>query len=209
MRVAIIGAGYVGLVTGVSVARSGHEVTFIERSDERRASLLDGRVPIFEPGLQEAFDAARDRIEVTHEVDRGGRAELLLVAVGTPIGDDGTSDESQLSAALEALRPYPMLDVSIRSTLSPETSLRLPRLLDRPDGRRISTNPEFLRQGSAMEDFARPSRVVIGRFSETEPGHLARIERLYEAVSAPRLVVDVSAAELIKNVANAFLALKL
>ena len=209
MRVAIIGAGYVGLVTGVSVARSGHEVTFIERSDERRASLLDGRVPIFEPGLQEAFDAARDRIEVTHEVDRGGRAELLLVAVGTPIGDDGTSDESQLSAALEALRPYPMLDVSIRSTLSPETSLRLPRLLDRPDGRRISTNPEFLRQGSAMEDFARPSRVVIGRFPETEPGHLARIERLYEAVSAPRLVVDVSAAELIKNVANAFLALKL
>ncbi len=209
MRIAVMGAGYVGLVTGVSLARAGHRVTFIERSEERRGTLQDGRVPILESGLQEAFDEARARIEIVDEPERVERPDLLFVAVGTPIAEDGTPDESQLSAALESLRRYPTLDVSVRSTLSPGTSVRLPRLLGRPDGHRISTNPEFLRQGSAMDDFARPSRIVVGRFPETGEEHLRKLESLYAEVTAPRLIVDVSAAELIKNVANAFLALKL
>ena len=209
MRLAIMGAGYVGLVTGVSLVRAGHHVTFVERSEDRRRALEDGRVPIFEPGLQDAFDEARSGIEVVDEIERVETPDLLFVAVGTPIAEDGTPDESQLSAALESLRRFPTLDVSVRSTLSPGTSVRLPRLLGRTDGHRISTNPEFLRQGSAMEDFARPSRIVIGRFPETGDEHLGKLESLYADVTAPRLIVDVSAAELIKNVANAFLALKL
>lgn len=204
-----MGAGYVGLVTGVGLARAGHRVTFVERSAERRGALHDGRVPIFEPGLQDAFDHVRARIEIVDELAHVDMPDLLFVAVGTPIAEDGTPDESQLTTALESLRPYPTLDVSVRSTLSPGTSARLPRLLGRIDGRGISTNPEFLRQGSAMEDFARPSRIVVGRFPETDPEHLRKLESLYAEVAAPRLIVDVSAAELIKNVANAFLALKL
>lgn len=209
MRLAVMGAGYVGLVTGVSLARAGNHVTFVERSAERRAALQDGRVPILERGLQEAFDEARARIDIVDELERVELPDLLFVAVGTPIADDGTPDESQLSAAFESLSRYPTLDVSVRSTLSPGTSVRLPRLLGRPDGRGMSTNPEFLRQGSAMEDFARPTRIVVGRFPETDQDHLRKLESLYAGVAAPRLIVDVSAAELIKNVANAFLALKL
>ena len=209
MRLAVMGAGYVGLVTGVSLARAGHHVTFIERSGERRGALESGRVPILESGLQEAFDAARDRIAIVDDLGRVETPDLLLVAVGTPIAEDGTPDESQLSTALESLRRHPNLDVCVRSTLPPGTSVRLPRLLGRADGRAVSTNPEFLRQGSAMDDFARPTRIVLGRFPETGEDHLRKLQSLYADVSAPQLVVDVSAAELIKNVANAFLALKL
>lgn len=209
MRVSIIGAGYVGLVTGVSVARGGHHVTFVERSATRRQALRDGRVPIFEPGLQKGFDSAHDSIVVVEKLEASPAPDLVLVAVGTPIGDGGTPDESQLVAALEELRRYPTLDTSIRSTLAPGRSVTLPRLLGRADGRRISTNPEFLRQGTAMDDFARPSRVVIGKFPETETAHVHKVESLHAGVTAPLLLVDVSAAELIKNVANAFLALKL
>ena len=209
MRLAIIGAGYVGLVTGASAAVAGHHVTLVERSAERRASLEGGRVPVAEPGLQEAFDRARERIEILDAIDRIEAPDLVLVAVGTPVAEDGTPDDSQLVDALAALRRHPSLDVSIRSTLSPGTSVRLPRLLDRPDGSRLSTNPEFLRQGHAMDDFARPARIVIGRFPETSLEHLAKLDALYAGVPGPRLVVDAPAAELIKNVANAFLALKL
>ena len=209
MRVAIIGAGYVGLVTGVSVAGMGHEVTLVERSADRRRALQDGRVPLFEPGLQEAFDAARARIHLAESVDTVPSPDLVLVAVGTPIAEAGTPDEGQLFDALDALRGHPAVDVSVRSTLAPGRSATLPSLLGRADGSRVSTNPEFLRQGTAMADFARPSRVVIGRFPETSEEHLAKLESLYGGVTGPRIVVDVSAAELIKNVANAFLALKL
>ena len=209
MRLAIIGAGYVGLVTGASAAVAGHHVMFVERSAQRRATLASGRVPVAEPGLQEAFDRARERIEVVDAIDRVGAPDLVLIAVGTPVAEDGTPDDSQLVAALDALQAHPRLDVSVRSTLSPGTSLRLPRLLDRPDGSRLSTNPEFLRQGHAMDDFARPTRIVIGRFPDTSPEHLDKLDALYAGVPGPRLVVDAPAAELIKNVANAFLALKL
>lgn len=209
MRVSVIGAGYVGLVTGVSAAQAGHSVTFVERSGERRRTLAAGTIPFFETGLQEAFDSARSRIDVVEDVSMAASSDLVLVAVGTPIGDDGSPNDTQLFSALEALRPYPTLDVSVRSTLPPGTSVTLPHLLGRADGARVSTNPEFLRQGTAMADYARPARVVIGRFPETASDHIAKVEALYADVPAPRIVVDVSAAELIKNVANAFLALKL
>jgi len=209
MRLTIVGAGYVGLVTGVSLARAGHDVTFVERSGDRRDALRAGRAPIFEPGLQAALDETRARIRVVDDIGGDGAPDLVLVAVGTPIADDGMPDETQLAGALSMLSAHPALHVSVRSTLPPGMSMRLPRMLGRADGRRLSTNPEFLRQGSAMDDFEHPARVVIGRFPETEPDHVRKLEELYASVAAPRLVVDVTAAELIKNVANAFLALKL
>lgn len=209
MRIAVIGAGYVGLVTGVSLASFGHTVTFVERDAQRRDGLSRGSMPFFEPGLGAAFDQARDRIDVVDSVSKVEAPEFVFVAVATPIDDDGRPDASQLEEVFEALSAFPHLHLSIRSTLPPGMSVRLPELLGRPDGSRLSTNPEFLRQGSALDDFAHPSRIVIGRFPETSADHLALVHTLYAGIITPRLEVDVAAAELIKNAANAFLALKL
>jgi UDPglucose 6-dehydrogenase len=210
VRVGIIGAGYVGIVTGIWLASTGdHEVVFIERRDDRRDAIAAGRPPIVERGLAEAMTHARGRYAAAGRLADAGPLDIALVAVGTPIGEGGRSDLGQLESALDDLRAFPDLDVTIRSTLPPGTSARLPAMLGRPDGRRLSTNPEFLRQGAAMEDVAHPSRVVIGRFAETSDDHLGRVRSLYASVDAPHLAVSVAAAELIKNVANAFLALKL
>ena len=210
MRIAVMGAGYVGLVTGVSLAVSGdHVVTLVERSAERLNELLRGHIPIEEPGLAEAFANTRARVTVRGELASSDEPDLVFVCVGTPTRDDGESDLQQLHAVAQDLRPRPELHVSVRSTLPPGTSVRLPAMLGRADGARLSTNPEFLRQGSAMRDYAGPSRVVIGRFPETSDEHLRLVGDALVRISAPRLLVSVSAAELIKNVANGFLALKL
>ena len=210
MKIAVIGAGYVGLVTGISLADTGqHDITFVERSPERLSDLRRGRMPIEEPRLADGFARARDRITVVDALGAAEALDLVFVAVATPIGQDGESDLTQIESALRELRDRPDLDVSVRSTLPPGFSARLPALLGRADGARVSTNPEFLRQGSAMEDFARPSRVVVGRFPETTDRHLDLLVAAYAGIEAPRMVVSVAAAELIKNAANAFLALKL
>jgi UDPglucose 6-dehydrogenase len=209
MRISVVGAGYVGLVTGVNLAADGHAVTFIERAEERLADLAAGRMPIEEPGLAEAYAANADRISVRPELGDLSSMDLVLIAVGTPIGEAGDPDLSQLRSALDALRAWPELDVSVRSTLPPGTSARLPAMLDRTNGEHVSTNPEFLRQGSAMSDHRHPTRIVIGTYPETGDAHRAKVEALFGGLDAPRLYVDVAAAELIKNVANGFLALKL
>jgi UDPglucose 6-dehydrogenase len=210
MKITVIGAGYVGLVTGVSLASTArHEVTFVEKDSERLGELRRGRMPIEEPGLEAAFRASGDRIQVVASIDHVEDPDLVFVCVATPIGEGGESDLGQISTALGELRAYPTWDVAVRSTLPPGFSTRLPSLLGRTDGTRVSTNPEFLRQGSAMEDFANPSRIVIGTFEDTSDAHRSLVEAAYEHITAPRIAVDVAAAELIKNAANAFLALKL
>jgi UDPglucose 6-dehydrogenase len=210
MHIAVIGAGYVGLVTGVSLARMGHDqVTLVETSPTRLDELRRGVMPIEEPGLAEAFAESRERITIVDSLEKVERPELVFVCVATPTTDIGEPDLTQLQAVLDELAAWPELHVSIRSTLPPGLSLRLPTLMGRPDGERISTNPEFLRQGSAMADYAAPSRIVIGHFDETSAEHLELLERLFAPIDAPRIHVGVGAAELIKNVANGFLALKL
>ena len=172
--------------------------------------LRAGRIPIHEAGLQEAFDAAvaAGRLEVTGaiETDPG----MILVCVGTPIDDDGQSDLSQLDSALDAIRDGfgPDDILVIRSTLPVGGTRRTIEATGLPTAR-VFTNPEFLRQGTAVEDFAQPSRIVVGRFPDADPVALEAVIGLYDAIEAPRHVVDVEAAEIIKNGANAFLALKL
>ncbi len=210
MNISVIGAGYVGLVTGVSLAKIGlHRVTLIEKAPSRLAMLRDGVMPIHEPGLAEAFAASSDRIRVVESLDQADDQDFIFVAVATPISEGGEPDVSQLHSVMAQLRDYPDAHLSIRSTLPPGMSLRLPGLLGRGDGQSLSTNPEFLRQGSAMQDYAQPSRIVIGTYLETSADHLGILERIFASIEAPRLEVSVAAAELIKNVANGFLALKL
>lgn len=210
MHIVVIGAGYVGLVTGVSLARNtSHRVTVVEKAPARLNELRHGVMPITEPGLTEAFLESDGRLALAASLDEVEPPDLVFVTVATPISDVGEPDTSQLDSAMADLRAWPTSHVSIRSTLPPGMSLELPARLGRIDGSRMSTNPEFLRQGSAMQDFARPSRIVIGRYPETSADHLSRLACAFERFDGPRLFVDVVTAELIKNVSNGFLALKL
>jgi UDPglucose 6-dehydrogenase len=208
--VLVVGAGYVGLVTAVGLASLGHRIQLVETRADRLEALRGGRVPIHEEGLQAALDEARaaDRIAIT---DRPSRpADVAMVCVGTPIDDDGRSDLSQLRSALASLGPIlgagaPLV---IRSTLPPGGTRRAVEWAGIPS-ERVLTNPEFLRQGTALYDFLHPTRIVIGRFPGASRDTIDLVAGLFRGLSAPLLVVDVAAAELIKNGANAFLALKL
>jgi UDPglucose 6-dehydrogenase len=206
----VIGAGYVGLVSAVGLARLGHQVHLVETGSARLAALRAGRIPIHEAGLQEAFEAATadGRLDITDALP--AEPGMILMCVGTPIGDDGRSDLSQLDSALAAIQDRfgPDDILVIRSTLPVGGTRRAIEATGLPTAR-VFTNPEFLRQGTAVEDFSRPTRIVIGRFDDADPRALEAVVGIYDAIDAPRLVVDVEAAEIIKNGANAFLALKL
>lgn len=208
--VTVIGAGYVGLVTAVGLALHGHRVHLVERGAARLDALREGRIPIHEAGLQDAFDQVRaaERLTVGDEV--GGERGIVLVCVGTPIDDSGASDLTQLHAALADLdgRLEPDSILVIRSTMPVGSTRPIVEAAGLKTAR-VFTNPEFLAQGTAVRDFAHPSRIVIGRFPDADPAALDAVMSLYASIDAPRIVVDVEAAEIIKNGANAFLALKL
>jgi UDPglucose 6-dehydrogenase len=209
-RVAVIGAGYVGLVTAVGLARLGHTIHLVETRPERLTALRSGVVPLYEDGLQAGFDeaVAAGRLQISDRID--ATVEVAMVCVGTPIDDDGHSDLHQIRDALADLEPIVRdgVPLVIRSTLPPGGT----RLVVEWSGARtarVLTNPEFLRQGTALDDFLHPARIVVGRFPDVEPGVLALVVGLFDQLPGRRIVVDVAAAELIKNGANAFLALRL
>lgn len=208
--ITVVGAGYVGLVSAVGLAGLGHTVRLVETGESRLQMLRAGRIPIHEAGLQEAFDTAvaAGRLQVLGAIEPN--PGMLLICVGTPIDDFGKSDLTQLDSALDALRDGfgPDDILVIRSTLPVGGTRRTMEATGLPTAR-VFTNPEFLRQGTAVDDFARPSRIVVGRFPDADPAALGAVIGLYDAIESPRQIVDVEAAEIIKNGANAFLALKL
>jgi UDPglucose 6-dehydrogenase len=209
-RILVIGAGYVGLVTAVGLASLGHDVEVVETRPDRHDALLSGRVPIFEAGHQDAFDAASAAGRLRIRREPGGMPDMVMVCVGTPIGSNGRSDLSQLRSALGALHGVLASDAPlvVRSTLPPGATRLAVDWAGIPTAR-VLTNPEFLRQGTALEDFLNPTRIVIGHFPDADPATIARVVSIYDGLKAPVLVMDVAAAEIAKNGANAFLALKL
>lgn len=209
-RIVVVGAGYVGLVTAVGLASMGHRVEVVETRPDRLAALRAGRSPIHEAGLPEALAVALANGRLTVADTPGLDAEIVMVCVGTPIGPNGRSDLSQLDSALRSLVPIMAggAPLVVRSTLPPG-STQLVADWTGLQTSRILTNPEFLRQGTALEDFLHPTRVVIGHFPDADPEAIAVVASLFADFDAPVLIVDVAAAELIKNGANAFLALKL
>ena len=206
----VVGAGYVGLVTSVGLAELGHRVHLTETSPSRLAALQEGRAPFHEPGLQEALRSALDTGRLTVGTVPVSTFAMALVCVGTPIDAEGRSDLHQVRAALADLGRLmpPGTPLVVRSTIPPGSTRLVPEWSGVPASH-VFTNPEFLRQGTALADFLRPSRIVIGRFATADPTALAAVTAIFDGIDAPRLVVDVAAAELIKNGANAFLALKL
>jgi UDPglucose 6-dehydrogenase len=209
--IAVIGAGYVGLVSAVGLAARGHAIELVETDPNRLATLREGRVPFTERGVQEALSAAlaSGDLTVLDHVSKA-TAEIVLICVGTPIDDSGHADVGAVEAVLAEIadlerRPV----VVVRSTMPVGTSQRLLRDGHVRDVARFFTVPEFLRQGSALADFAKPTRVVIGRAKGADPAAEAVLVEVFGAFGGPLRLVTLEEAELIKNGANAFLALKI
>lgn len=213
MQISIVGGGYVGLVTAACLARMDHVVRILEVSPTRVSALRAGRTPFYEPGLQELLSEAVESGSLRASDDAEdslAAADLVMICVGTPLADDGAADLSQIASACATIREHvPEATVVVRSTLPIGSTAGLREWLGRSCMDGVVTNPEFLRQGTAVRDFQRPTRIVIGTEDGTENQAARAVRKLYRPLDAPVLVTDYATAEMIKNVANAFLATKL
>jgi UDPglucose 6-dehydrogenase len=218
MRIAVVGTGYVGLVSGACFSEFGVEVVCVDQDRDKIARLQRGEIPIFEPGLGVlvARNAAAGRLLFTTDLKTAvAGAEAVFIAVGTPSRrGDGHADLSYVYAAAEeiaqALTGYTV--VVTKSTVPVGTGREVAEILRRvrPQGRfDVASNPEFLREGSAIEDFMRPDRVVIGADSEAAQAVMRALYRPLYLLETPMLFTDIETAELIKYAANAFLATKI
>lgn len=208
--IGIIGAGWVGLVTGVCLADLGHEVIVRDIDPGRIADLREGRVPIHESDLPELLAKRRDRISFTTEIaDVYAAAQIAFVCVGTPPTYSGDAD---LSAVWHVLDELPELDrrtiLVMKSTVPVGTGEKVRAALDARGLAHVGyvSNPEFLSEGSAVHDFMHPDRIVIGSFAESDGD---RIQALYKPVDAQILRTDLASAEMIKLASNAFLATRI
>ncbi len=218
MRIAVVGTGYVGLVSGACFSEFGVDVTCIDQDAAKIARLRDGEMPIFEPGLQAlvAKNAAAGRLVFTTELAPAvAGADAVFIAVGTPSRrGDGHADLSYVFAAAEeigrALTDYAV--VVTKSTVPVGTGRQVAAILQRTrpaGGFDVVSNPEFLREGSAIGDFMRPDRVVIGSDSERARAVMRLLYRPLYLLETPMLFTGIETAELIKYAANAFLAAKI
>jgi UDPglucose 6-dehydrogenase len=217
MRVTMIGAGYVGLVSGACFADFGHQVICIDKDAAKVAALTRGEIPIFEPGLADLVESnmRQGRLEFAGDTSRIGEAEAVFIAVGTPSRrGDGHAD---LSFVYEAVREIaPLLSatavVVTKSTVPVGTGDEIENILrnKRPDAEiQVVSNPEFLREGAAIQDFKHPDRIVVGTENTRAREVLAEIYRPLYLNSLPIIYVTRRTAELIKYSANAFLATKI
>jgi UDPglucose 6-dehydrogenase len=218
MRVAMIGTGYVGLVSGACFADFGHEVTCIDKDEAKIARLRTGEMPIYEPGLDVLVARNVEAGRLSFAVDGGAAvkaADAVFIAVGTPSRrGDGYADLSYVYAAAEGIAP--LLDgftvVVTKSTVPVGTGDEIEAILKkaRPDAQfAVVSNPEFLREGAAIEDFKRPDRVVVGLEDERARPVMAELYRPLNLNETPVLYVDRRSSELIKYASNAFLAMKI
>jgi UDPglucose 6-dehydrogenase len=212
--VTVIGTGYVGLIQGVCLADVGHRVTCVDIDQAKIDMLRAGKSPIFEPGLEELLAKTIASGRITFATPDDGWADLLgdivFVAVGTPQADNGAADlrfVRSVTSAIAAEATHP-LTLVMKSTVPPGTGHALIRrtLAEAPVDIAYVSNPEFLREGKALEDWYRTDRIVIG--SDT-PDAAEAVSALYEAVDAPRVITDIASAETIKYASNAFLSTKI
>ena len=218
MNVAMIGSGYVGLVSGACFAEFGACVTCIDISEEKIARLSEGIIPIYEPGLDDldARNVAAGRLSFTTEYEPAiGRADLVFIAVGTPTRrGDGYADLAYVyEAARQVARHLSGYTVVVdKSTVPVGTARQVSRIIreENPEADfDVASNPEFLREGAAISDFMRPDRVVLGVESERAERLLRELYRPLNLIEAPILVTDLESAELVKYASNAFLAVKI
>ncbi len=204
MRVAVIGAGYVGLIQAVGLAHLGNQVALAERDVARVAEITAGRPPIFEPGLPELLSAtlANGSLTVTSSnTEAVVGAEVVFLALPTPQGDEGQADVSAIYSVADELAPVLSEGclVVTKSTVPVGTNIEVGVRTGRP----VASNPEFLREGSAITDFMKPDRIVIGT---KDRSNVDKLVELYRPIDAPILVTDLVSAEVIKYAANGYLA---
>ena len=218
MNVVMIGSGYVGLVSGACFAEFGANVTCIDVDKDKIASLNAGKMPIYEPGLEDlvARNIAAGRLQFTTDYDPVvGEADLVFIAVGTPTRrGDGHADLVYVyEAARQIARHLSGYTVIVdKSTVPVGTARQVERIIreENPDADfDVASNPEFLREGAAIGDFMRPDRVVLGVESERAEGLLRELYRPINLIEAPIHVTNLESAELVKYASNAFLATKI
>lgn len=218
MHIAVIGTGYVGLVTGACFAEFGVDVTCVDIDSQKIARLLAGEMPIYEPGLEQlvAKNMQSGRLRFTTDIKQAvEQALVIFLAVGTPPKSDGSPDLSFVEAAArsvaEHMNGYKV--IVTKSTVPIGTGEYIRKLMREQQRARLNfgivSNPEFLREGAAINDFMRPDRVVIGSRDEEAVAIMRDLYRPLYLIEAPFVVTSLEAAELTKYAANAFLATKI
>jgi UDPglucose 6-dehydrogenase len=216
MRVVMIGTGYVGLVTGTCLADSGNDVTCVDINEKKIAGLNRGEMPIYEPGLQELVvrNAKSGRLKFTTDLAAAVKAaHLVFLAVGTPQGDDGAADLKYLWAAVDSMAPHLSESVIVvtKSTVPVGTNRQVHERLLAKTGRvvNVCSNPEFLKEGCAVDDFTKPDRVVVGVLKPEVGQVMHELYKPFLRTERPFLVMGLESAEMTKYVANCMLATKI
>ena len=213
MKIAVVGTGYVGLVVGVSLAETGNDVICVDNDEAKIRTLKRGKVPIYEPGLEELVrrNRAEKRLIFSTALARAVRgSQIIYIAVGTPADDDGSADlKHVLDVARDIARAMNGYKVIVnKSTVPVGTAAQVREIIRRETTHPFSvvSNPEFLKQGTAIDDFMRPDRVVIGAEDPRGAQLMSDIYAPFTRTGAPIMLMDCASAELSKYAANAMLA---
>ena len=216
MKIAVVGTGYVGLVAGACLAENGNEVVCVDKDPAKVRLLQRGKIPIYEPGLEELVrrNRAEKRLTFTTQLARGVRSsQIIFIAVGTPTGEDGSADlQHVLEVARETARAMDGYKVVVnKSTVPVGTAAKVREVIRRETTHPFSvvSNPEFLKQGAAIEDFMKPDRVVIGAEDPRAADLMKELYAPFTRTGAPIMLMDCASAELSKYAANAMLATRI
>ena len=213
MKITVVGTGYVGLVVGACLAETGNNVVCVDVDERKIRGLRRGRVPIYEPGLDELVrrNQTEKRLVFSTALSRATRgAQVIFIAVGTPRGEDGSADMQHVLTVAgqlaSAMKGYTV--IAIKSTVPVGTTVRVRAIITRATRHPFSvvSNPEFLKQGSAVEDFLKPNRVVIGADDDSARELMRALYAPFTRTGAPIVTMDCASAELSKYAANAMLA---
>ncbi len=219
MKITVIGTGYVGLVVGAGLAESGNDVVCADIDRAKIARLNSGEIPIFEPGLEPlvARNVEAGRLTFTVDVGRATRdAKVVFIAVGTPPGEDGSADLTHVLAVAETIGTHmgedgPEKVIVTKSTVPVGTAGKVREVVERYSDRpfHVCSNPEFLKEGAAVEDFMKPDRVIIGADSDYAREVLTELYEPFVRTGNRVIVMDVASAEITKYAANAMLATRI
>jgi UDPglucose 6-dehydrogenase len=216
MRIAVVGTGYVGLVAGVCFAESGNDVVCVDNDASKVRALSKGKIPIYEPGLEELLRRNRSegRLTFTTALPKAVRdSAIVFIAVGTPQGEDGSADlQHVLAVAKDVAKAMNGYKVIVnKSTVPVGTAVRVREVVRRETTHPFSvvSNPEFLKQGAAIDDFMKPDRVVIGAEDDRSKEMMLELYAPFTRTDAPIMVMDCASAELAKYAANAMLATRI
>ena len=214
MEIAVVGTGYVGLVAGVCFADVGHKVTCVDNDPNKINALNDGKIPIFEPGLEDSLRSAKSRLTFTMDLGAAlETSEVVFIAVGTPEKADGSADMGPTFSVLDGIckTAKDAKLVVLKSTVPVGTNKKVQEFLDENSkhDHEVVNNPEFLKEGAAIDDFLRPDRVVIGCHSEHAERVMSKIYAPFVRNGHPILFMSNTSAELTKYAANSFLSVKI